>query len=486
MRKIKFNLFFVNLKICRYAFALIFIQLLFYNLHAQNHQLDSLDQLISKAKTDTERISLNIKKISILSKSNLDTAIYLDKLQLKEAEKLNFYTGIIKLHNQLASSYTFKGSFDNAKENIQFLEKYIKPSDSLNIATIYSDYGMWYGVQANYDSSIKFYNRAIAINEKINNVKELAANYANIAIGYEQLANFSKALEFQQRSLKLAETQQDKEVQGKTLLNMGITYEEIGDILKAEQYYLKARDIAIKNEYKIIELYAYTNLSSLYINMNAWSKGYEFAMKAAALSSTTGDIGIKAASLAKAVTALANENKFEEATTLGKEAILLADSSKQPLNISQAYESFATTLFLQKKYKEAIPYFEKCFQALNGASNYDYAFVVSHKSLSECYEKTGDYVKALANYKIAADIDDSIKRKDNIRKATELSMNYDFEKKQEVLAAEKKRDDEVAKTKQGALIIGLLLVFILAIVAFSGYRNKQKANKLLTLQKQQI
>ncbi|MEP6951701.1 MAG: ATP-binding protein, partial [Ginsengibacter sp.] len=80
----------------------------------------------------------------------------------------------------------------------------------------------------------------------------------------------------------------------------------------------------------------------------------------------------------------------------------------------------------------------------------------------------------------------SIFRKENIRKATVLSMNYDFEKKQEVLAAEKKRADDLAKTKQLALIIGLLFVFILAVVALNGYRNKQKANTLLTQQKQKI
>ena len=473
-----FNLF-------KYLLPLALATLVCYNLNAQTQKLDSLDQLISKAKTDTDRINLNIKKISILSRSNLDTAIYLDKQQLNEAEKANFYKGIVALRHQLASNYSFKGSYDDAKENIQFLEKFVKPSDSINIAGIYADYGMMYGVQAKYDSSMKFYLRAIDINERLNNVKELPANYANVAIGYQQLANFPKALEYQQRSLKLAETQKDLQLQSKTLLNMGITYEEMGDTLKAEQNYLAARDIAVKNEFKIVELYVYTNLSSLYINSKRWSEGYEYAIKAAELSSTTGDIGIKAASLSKAATALANQNKFEEATELSKQSILLADSSTQPLNISQAYSAMAQTLYLQKRYTEAIPYFEKSFKVLNGASNYDQGYVISYKSLSDCYEKTGDYIKALANYKIAAEMEDSIKRKSNIRRATEVSMNYGFEKKQELLAAEKKRDDEIAKTKQSALVAGLILVFILALVAFRGYKTKQKANKLLQLQKQQ-
>ena len=141
---------------------------------------------------------------------------------------------------------------------------------------------------------------------------------------------------------------------------------------------------------------------------------------------------------------------------------------------------------MQKKYREAIPYFEKNFQALDGTINYDRDFAESYTALSECYEKTGNPVKALATYKIAANIADSITRKENIRKATELSMNYEFEKKQEVLAAEKKRDEKLAETKQVALIIGLSFVIILALVAFRGYRNKQKANALLELQKQTI
>ncbi len=476
----------MNFKVCKYGLLLFFIQLLCYNLHAQNRQLDSLDELITKARTDTDRINLNIKKINILSRSNLDTAIYLSKLQLQEAEKANFYRGIVALHSQLANNYSFKGNYDDANENIQFLEKFVKPSDSVNIAGIYSAYGMMYGIQAKYDSSIKFYTKSIAIHERLNNVKELPANYANIAIGYQQLANFPKALEYQQTSLKLAEAQKDKQLQAKTLLNMGITYEEMGDTIKAEQHYVAARDIAVKNEFKIVELYVYTNLSSLYVNSERWGDGYTYAMKAAELSSSTGDIGIKAASIAKAAIALANQNKFEEATALSKQAILLADSSTQPPNISQAYDAMATTLYLQKRYTEAIPYFEKSFTVLNGTPNYEQGHVISYKALSDCYEKTGNYIKALANYKIAADMQDSMKRKSNIRRATELSMNYDFEKKQEVLAAEKKRDDELAKTKQGALVIGLILIFILAIVAFSGYRNKQKANSLLLMQKQQI
>ena len=65
-------------------------------------------------------------------------------------------------------------------------------------------------------------------------------------------------------------------------------------------------------------------------------------------------------------------------------------------------------------------------------------------------------------------------------------MNYDFEKKQEVLKAEQKLKDNISQSKQNALLVGLGIFLLLAIVAFAGFKNKQKANALLKKQKEEI
>lgn len=452
----------------------------------QNSDIKKYDSLIRLAKTDTVRINLNIDKINLLARSDLNAAIALGKTQLANAEKLNFYNGVIKLRNQLSSNYIFIGDYKSAIENIQFLEKYIKPKDSISHAGIYATYGMMYGVKGVYDSSILYFAKAIELNERIHNNIQLPGNYANIAIGYQQLANYPMALKYQQKSLSLSQKTGNKESEARNLLNMAITYQNIGDTIKAIEMYLNSNEIAIELHAKLIELYGYTNLSTLYLGTHAWDKAYDFAIKAANLASETGDIGIQAASLSKAATSLSYQNKFAEATQLSKKAIVLADSSTQPLNISQAYNAMGITLFLQKKYKEAIPYFEKNIDALGGASNYDFAIGEAYKFLSICYENTGNYVKALKNYKIGVGISDSIRRKDNVRKATELSMNYEFEKKQEIQLTEQKSKDAVASAKQLALLVGLGLTLILAVVAFIGFRNKQKANALLERQKEEI
>ena len=470
----------------KYLFSLAITLFFFSGISGQDHKLDSLNSLIAKSKTDTETIKLNIKIIEILGRSNLDTAILLSKEQLQKAEKSNFYQGIVRLRNQLASFYIFKGDYITAKKNIYFLENFIKAGDSINYVIIYEVNGMMYGVQGKYDSSVFFYNKAIQLNERLHNDSELPANYANIAIGYQQLANYPIALKYQQKSLSLAQKLGDHNLEAKTYLNMGLTYKSIGDTIKAIENLLLAIELSKKYKSKRVELYSKANLAAIYLSKHNWSKAYELALLSAQMAEETGDIGMKAASLSKAAVSLANQNKFEEAEKFGKQAVAEADLSTQPWNIIEANNAMGETYFLQKKYKQAIPYYEVNLKALKESSNYDLGSAEASKNLSVCYEKTGNFEKALVAYKMGAEISDSVRRKDNIRKATELSMNFDFQKKQEVQKAEQVLKDRIAHSKLIGLIVGLVILFLLTIAAFVGYKSKQKAMRLLKKQKEEI
>ncbi|HMR56201.1 MAG TPA: hypothetical protein PKC10_02720, partial [Cyclobacteriaceae bacterium] len=122
----------------------------FIQLYSQNRQLDSLSQVIENEKVDTTRIKLNIDKINLLARSDLNAAIALGKDQLIVAEKLNFYKGIVKLRSQLSNNYIFTGNYEEAKAHIHFIEKFIKPKDSIFYAGILATYGMMYGVMGKY------------------------------------------------------------------------------------------------------------------------------------------------------------------------------------------------------------------------------------------------------------------------------------------------------------------------------------------------
>jgi len=456
-------------------------------LHAQSRYIDSLNRLISASKTDTGRINLTNKKVGKLIEINLDAALNLARINLADARKSNYKKGGAMALSYMATNFTMKGNYDSARNALTEAGKIIYSlGDSDMIAILYGGFGMLYGVQSKYDSSAIYYQKSVGIYERIGNKLSLSSSYGNLAIGYLMQSNFPQALLYQQKSLKLAEEQNNKTSQAYTLMNMGSTYQDMGDTVKSEQSLLKGIEIAKSLDIKNVELYGYSNIANLYFVMNNWEKSYTYAMRAEELAKAMGDASIQAASMVKAALALMKTKKYSEAVALTTKSMAIADSAKQPLTIYQAYSAMGSILVAQEKYREAIPLLEKSITTLKGADGYDESLAEAYNNLSISYEKTGNYAKALLNYKVSAQIVDSVRGKENIRKATELSMTYEFDKKQGITNALQAKKNAETRSKQLLLSGGLLLTIIVAIGGWISYRNKQKANRQLHQQKEKV
>ncbi|QNF34453.1 tetratricopeptide repeat protein [Adhaeribacter swui] len=454
---------------------------------AQTSPLDSLSYLISKATSDTAKINLRNKKIRLLIRENLDSAEQQGLQNLQHAQKIKYAAGQAAARINLASSYSLKGNFKPAREHMDIARKlFLDLKDSLGLSNTYATYGMYFGIQGKYDSSIFNLEKAIGIAERNNYQERLATYYGNIAIGYQMQSNFRQALAYQQKSLDLAVANNDVSNQAYTNLNLGLIYASMKDTLRSRLTLLKAIKLAKKEKIKNVELYAYSNLSNLYSEKKEARKAYNYAIIAARLGREMGDYGIQAASLSKAAGALETQEQFARASALAKQAIALADSSGQSYIIFQAYSRMGSILRGQKQYKTAIYYLEKSVNALENTETYREDVGQTFKDLSYCYEQTGNFNKALSYYKTSAQIADSVLSRDNIREVTELSMTYEFNKQQEAQQLAQKNKDAITRTRQWALGIGLALTFVLAVVSLRAYRNKQKANALLQGQKEEI
>jgi signal transduction histidine kinase len=455
---------------------------------AQDSRILKYDSLIRIEESDTAKIRLVLLKLDVLSTINLDSAINLAEQTLEEAQKINFYDGKVGLLTSLMNNYLYKGNFDAARNQVQQLEQTIVPGkDSLRFANLFGNLGMFYGMQSKYDSSIYFFKKAISISERAGSNNGMGTYYSNIAIGYQQQSNFPMALQYQQKSLKLyQELGNNESGQAYTLVNMASTYHHIGDYKRAESSFLESIELAKKVKLANVELYGYSNLASLYTDEKKWQESYDYAMKAAELGGEMGDQGIQSASLSKASTALVNLGQPKKAIALSKKAIKLVEASLAPLNTYQAYVSMGFALMSQGAWAEAIPFFEKGFKSIKDADMYTINIGLVTQQLSECYEKTGNYSKALELFKRSTAIADSVSRKENIRKATEQTMNFEFEKKIHEAKVIQDAKDEIIETRQLALIIGLLLSLVIIFGAFIGYFSKKKANVLLLNQKMEV
>jgi two-component system NtrC family sensor kinase len=467
---------------------LLIIAVVFAEVPAKGQSnLDSLSKLIKKERSDTARINLLNKKVDSFIESNLDSAAKLGSSTIILAQKIKYLKGEAQARENMATIYSFQGNFTVAEQNLQAAKRiYIKLHDQLGMARLYSGYGLLYGMRAKYDSSVIAYKKSIAFAIRIKNDKLLNRAYQNIAISYQMLSNYSQALSYFQKALMFSERQHDYNSQSYIWLNMGLTYNLMDDLSRGRQALNKAIFLAKKEKIRNVELYAYSNLAVIYSKERKHQLAYEYALKAIVIGRETGDLGITAASMSKAVNALADMGKLKQAYQLGLKALVVADSSKQPYNIFQVYAAIGNVLKREGLYKQAIPYLEKGFAAMKGSDIVDESNGNAYADLSACYEQTGDYRKSLQAYKRASEITDSIRSVQNVRKATELNMNYEFDKKQQLQHAEKEKQDAANKVKQVILFAGLMLFVLLFIVSVIAYGMKQRANRLLKSQKEEL
>ena len=462
------------------------IIVLFY-AQAQNHKIDSLNNLIIKVTSDTARINLLNAKANAYTENNLDSSILIAQQVIEKTKQMHYLKGEADAYRIAGIAFTYKGAFKPALDNYKAAEQlYKQSSDSGGLNSINRGYGMYYGMQSKYDSSILFFKKVVDYNEQNSNKKDLISSYQNIAVSYTMQSNFNQALYYQNKALHLAESINAVKDLAYINLNMAISYTNVHDYARSEALGRKAIQYAQQAQIKNVELYGYANLATTLSRLKNYPQSYAYAMKASVLGKQLGDFAIVASALARAAEALANQKEYAAAEQLSAQAIAIADSVGSPLNIFQTLESMGLIKKLQQQYPVAIQYYEKAFAALKDADLYDEQIGDAYNDLSDAYEHAGRYDKALAAFKTAAKISDSIRSRENIRKTTELSMNNDFAKKEQAIKAEQNRKTAIANARQLALLIGLGCTLLLITGAVYAYRQKQKANVLLLHQKDEL
>ena len=98
----------------------------------------------------------------------------------------------------------------------------------------------------------------------------------------------------------------------------------------------------------------------------------------------------------------------------------------------------------------------------------------------------GNYKIALSNHENYLSLKDSIFNKKNIKKLTQMELQYDFEKKEELkeleIEAEKKESNLIIR----GLVIGLSLLFVVLLLLYRLIKLRRKANLALKLKNQKI
>jgi len=424
--------------------------------------IDSCLTIFHKSKHDTDKINaiVNIVEESwddkIWPKYNL-WLYYFTKNKLKKNASLNTTK---KLYKTIGSVLNNIGYYNSSKGNIPRALKYYEKSlviqkkinDKTDVATSLNNIGSIHNKQGNITRALDYYLKSLKIYEELNNKNGLAQILNNIGHIYHNQEDYNLALEYFNRGLKIY-TQLNHKRNVATLLNsIGFAYFKKKNIPKTLEYYNQSLSIREELQDKKGMASSYNNLGAAHENQLNHKVAMEYYLKSTELYVELGSKLGLSITLNNIGRIYFNKGNLSKAKEHINQSIKLAREIGSPDNIQQ-----------------------------------------SAKLLSLIYEKEGHGLKALEMNKLYVKMRDSLNN-ENTQKATiRQQAKYEYEKEKVIddaqnqkLVAVEKKEKEKQKVISFAIAIGLVFVVAFLLFIFNRLKITRKQKILIEIQNQEI
>ncbi|MFO0358612.1 MAG: tetratricopeptide repeat protein [Sphingobacteriaceae bacterium] len=300
-----------------------------------------------------------------------------------------------------------------------------------------------------YNRSSEYYYEALAIAEKLNLIKQKASIFNGIAVICAIQKDNSKAREFYNKSLELYKQMDFAGGQSSVYNNIGLAYLDEKNFSMALRYFLKALDLNKKLNDDFNSGINSENIGLIYHELKDYKLAYIYYSKALKIWYSRND------------------------------------DYSCAINLSY----IGNTLITEKKFKQAIDTLEKAMNFANKANTISTKKEIAFY-LSNAFEGLNDVGNALKYYKMGKSMADSIQNKENTKEITEIQLNYAFNKikeqdsiKHQMEVQVKENQLKAEKNYKYIISIVLLIISVLLFFVFKNYKEKKKANELITEQK---
>ena len=345
------------------------------------------------------------------------------------------------------------------------------------------------------DKAISALQQSIAAYDSIN-YPHTQGVYVLLGGLYRDHRDYVPALSNLLRALKIAQLTKDSSIQLCQINNqLGLLYKAIDQSGTAIKYFKNGLTIAQKHKDENATFHLAMNLSSVYNNLMQPDESLKVLAIIPKGFLVSGTRAQKASLNAAYLRTYLGLGLTDSARQYYKFVLNQADKSTNPDNRSGWYRYVANYYLLTKEYSKARYYLDKS-TAIADSVNYDYGLIQNLALLYKLDSVQGNFQAAfdhLLQYKAKSD------SLSNERQLQVMNIEYEVDLKEDSI---KLKDKDIsflkqenhlqqANVRQASRIRnitagGIILAFIIIGLLYRLYRNKQKSNRLLQSQKEEI
>lgn len=349
-------------------------------------------------------------------------------------------------------------------------------------------------MEGHADRAIKTYHKCLELFTEIGLKESMAITMRSMASVLEDQGNIQQALDLWHKALKLSEELNDKKQIGIILNDMGIIYNSLGDSLNSLRYH--RRSLKLKEELKDLDGIAssYGNIGSVYKDNKIYEKAQEYFEKALALYKKSDNKNGLAATLNNLGTTLEAKKLWDESLIYYKESLALMEEAHNMQGQAILFVNIADVLIEQGNYTEAATYAAKSMKLakeLGYPDDIKYAAI----ALKKIYKKEGKFKESLEMHELYIQMKDSIENETNRKALAKKYFQVEYERQAQkdsianatkIIEQQFKHDQAITEQRMYTYggIAGFILMLAVAGLSYVAFRNKKKANIIITEQKQ--
>ncbi|MBK9276061.1 MAG: tetratricopeptide repeat protein [Flavobacteriales bacterium] len=326
--------------------------------------------------------------------------------------------------------------------------------------------------------------QALELNEQIiamatakGDQERVADVLGNMGIIYRKQGDLPRALDHYQRSLALKEAQGDQRGIATTLTNMAVIHRDMGDMDKALADNLHS--LAIVEELDDPRLLAgvLSSTGNVYFKMQDYRHALEYHERCLGIYERSGDQRGISMCLVNIGNVYYEQGDLEQALDFQQRALDLQGRIGDRMGITKSYNQIGRIRLAQGEARQAVI---DCHKGLEVAVELGSIHDRAHNCdcLYEAYKAVGDAGNALLYHERTQQLRDSLFNEENTKRITQLTMQYEFDKKEAATKAEQERKDSIAaeelrrqKVVRNGFMGGFALVALFAGV-FLVQRNR--------------
>lgn len=296
-----------------------------------------------------------------------------------------FYAGTL---NNIGYLHNSKGETDQALAVYdKCLEIQKRINDRAGLSGTYVNMGYIFLNQGIIEKAIEYYYKSLKIEEGLQNQSGIALALNGIGYIQYQQGDNKKALKNYNKSLSIREQLNDKYGIATCLNNIGLIYKDNGEWKKALDNYQRClkleEELADKNGIAI----SLSNIGLVYSSLNETEKALDNYMKSLSIRQELDDkLG-----MSQSLNSIANisllKGDYQNARINAKKSLSIAQELKYPIYIRDASQTLSAIAKKEKKWEEAIKYYELYIQMRDSVFNEETIATSIHQQYKYSYEK---------------------------------------------------------------------------------------------------